>query len=328
MTSGDNEDEVAELGKLLSMARNDKVQDILRKLMLKEDNTDAVTEMGYILSMCNNGSVRYKLKQGMAYLSGELFSAPQPSSTQALAPLVEKNVSDTKAAPEPKKTEAIPKQTQRTPVKTAKFATQLNPSPVSISSGAKASNSLNYETISTFSWEQTDDEVKILVPVEGVSKEIVSIDFTPNSFDLKVVGLNGKNFRCAVSPLHLSVDPAASSFMVPKSQKRVVVKLKKQKTSSYADKHWTDLKAKPAPAVKKTPENPDDPGAGIMDLMKNLYEDGDDEMKRTIAKAWTESREGKMPEMPEMPSIDPPAFDPSSFKMPPMPNMPNMPKFP
>jgi calcyclin binding protein len=28
-----------------------------------------------------------------------------------------------------------------------------------------------------------------------------------------------------------------------------------------------------------------------MDLMKNLYEGGDEEMKRTIAKAWTESRD-------------------------------------
>jgi len=32
-----------------------------------------------------------------------------------------------------------------------------------------------------------------------------------------------------------------------------------------------------------------------MELMKNMYEEGDDEMKRTIAKAWTESREKKRP---------------------------------
>ncbi|MCI52658.1 calcyclin-binding protein, partial [Trifolium medium] len=31
-----------------------------------------------------------------------------------------------------------------------------------------------------------------------------------------------------------------------------------------------------------------DPMAGIMDLMKNMYEDGDEEMKKTIAKAWTD----------------------------------------
>ncbi|RWR97408.1 calcyclin-binding protein [Cinnamomum micranthum f. kanehirae] len=36
-----------------------------------------------------------------------------------------------------------------------------------------------------------------------------------------------------------------------------------------------------------------DPMAGIMDLMKNMYEDGDEEMKRTIAKAWSDARSGK-----------------------------------
>jgi calcyclin binding protein len=34
-----------------------------------------------------------------------------------------------------------------------------------------------------------------------------------------------------------------------------------------------------------------DPGDSLMQMMKNMYETGDDEMKRTIAKAWTESRE-------------------------------------
>lgn len=33
-----------------------------------------------------------------------------------------------------------------------------------------------------------------------------------------------------------------------------------------------------------------DPSEGLMDLLKQMYEDGDDEMKRTIAKSWTESR--------------------------------------
>ena len=34
-----------------------------------------------------------------------------------------------------------------------------------------------------------------------------------------------------------------------------------------------------------------DPGAGLMDMMKQMYDDGDDEMKRTIAKAWHDSQE-------------------------------------
>lgn len=37
----------------------------------------------------------------------------------------------------------------------------------------------------------------------------------------------------------------------------------------------------------------DDPNASIMNIMRQMYEDGDDDMKRTIAKAWTESQDKK-----------------------------------
>ncbi len=35
----------------------------------------------------------------------------------------------------------------------------------------------------------------------------------------------------------------------------------------------------------------EDPNAGLMKMMQNMYDDGDDDMKRTIAKAWTENRD-------------------------------------
>ena len=38
-----------------------------------------------------------------------------------------------------------------------------------------------------------------------------------------------------------------------------------------------------------------DPSKGLMNMMKKMYDEGDDDMKRTIAKAWTESRD-KNPE--------------------------------
>lgn len=34
-----------------------------------------------------------------------------------------------------------------------------------------------------------------------------------------------------------------------------------------------------------------DPSEGLMNVLKKIYEDGDDDMKRTINKAWVESRE-------------------------------------
>lgn len=37
--------------------------------------------------------------------------------------------------------------------------------------------------------------------------------------------------------------------------------------------------------------NDGDPSANLMNMMQKLYDEGDDEMKRTISKAWSESRD-------------------------------------
>jgi len=49
---------------------------------------------------------------------------------------------------------------------------------------------------------------------------------------------------------------------------------------------------------------------GIMDLMKNMYNDGDDDMKKTIAQAFTDANKGKKAGMPgmDMPGMDMPQF--------------------
>lgn len=45
----------------------------------------------------------------------------------------------------------------------------------------------------------------------------------------------------------------------------------------------------------------DDPSSGLMKIMQKMYETGDPEMKRMIAKAWTEGQEKnlKNPGMPQ-----------------------------
>jgi calcyclin binding protein len=44
----------------------------------------------------------------------------------------------------------------------------------------------------------------------------------------------------------------------------------------------------------KEDEKSDDPSAGIMNMMKKMYEEGDENMKRTIAEAWTKSNDKKL----------------------------------
>ena len=40
-------------------------------------------------------------------------------------------------------------------------------------------------------------------------------------------------------------------------------------------------------------EKAEDPSAGLMNMMKKMYEDGDENMKRSIAEAWTKANDKK-----------------------------------
>ena len=72
----------------------------------------------------------------------------------------------------------------------------------------------------------------------------------------------------------------------------VTVMLKKKTAAkwTYLTQQEKLLKEKTTKSTPKFDEN-SDPQEGLMSLMKQMYEEGDDEMKRTISKAFSESRE-------------------------------------
>ena len=67
---------------------------------------------------------------------------------------------------------------------------------------------------------------------------------------------------------------------------RVVVMLKKI-PGEYGPDHWMDL----VPKRKRSQALKDDPTAGIMDMMKDMYDSGDDQMKKTIGEAMLKSQQ-------------------------------------
>lgn len=58
-----------------------------------------------------------------------------------------------------------------------------------------------------------------------------------------------------------------------------------------------EKKLKEAKAPKFDASAGDDPQASMMNMMKQLYQDGDDDMKRQIAKSFAEGRGGKTPDL-------------------------------
>jgi calcyclin binding protein len=98
--------------------------------------------------------------------------------------------------------------------------------------------------------------------------------------------LNNINYNIKFANLSNNIQPT-ESYVKLKSD-MVTIFLKKANVGNS----WADLvpSAGKEKALPKFDENAD-PQEGLMSLMKKMYEEGDDEMKRTISKAFTESRD-------------------------------------
>lgn len=152
--------------------------------------------------------------------------------------------------------------------------------------------------IRTYAWEQTDKHVKLHVS-EGLKnvhespEENISCSFADHSLRLVVQDLNGSHHELRLTNLFGAVVPEECSFRVRTD--RIILTMKKRDKSEWPAVTRADAQSKERKSglgKKSEPEmDSDDPGAGLMSMMKKMYEEGDDEMKRTIAKAWTESRE-------------------------------------
>jgi calcyclin binding protein len=90
-----------------------------------------------------------------------------------------------------------------------------------------------------------------------------------------------------VAPLHKKIVPESSKYKV--KGKTLTVILEKKKNTSWSKLKKTALDTK----KPKAPDAKEDPNAAIMDLMRKMYDEGDDEMKRTIQKAMWEGHNKK-----------------------------------
>ncbi|XP_027087486.1 uncharacterized protein [Coffea arabica] len=159
------------------------------------------------------------------------------------------------------------------------------PTPICTAPKGLSSPALLYVTLGSFSWDQDNEKVKIYASLEGVDQEKIEADFKPMSFDLKFHDVQGKNYRCAIPKLNKEIVPEKCKVVVRPT--KVIITLVKASKGNWSDLHFKEDKLKP------NLDKDHDPMAGIMDLMKNMYEEGDEEMKQTIAKAWTDARSGK-----------------------------------
>ena len=154
---------------------------------------------------------------------------------------------------------------------------------------------VRYVPIEGFAWDQDEYGkdpqnvyVYLLSGMDGVGqcKERVTCDFSKGAFDLKIVDFNGKNYRLLKDNLDKEIVPEQSKVLVKKNSIKLCLRKAK---GEYGYESWMDLTAK----RQKSEAAKSDPSAGIMDMMKQMYEDGDDNMKKAIGEAMIKSRNGE-----------------------------------
>jgi len=162
-------------------------------------------------------------------------------------------------------------------------------------------------TIKNYAWDQSDKFVKIyLTNLNGV--HTLEADQLHLSLEneqqpvFTITNLSGKDYKFTTPKLLNMVEK------VTFKQKENMILLMYKK--AQVGEKWDCLtekekEAKDEKAFKQPPKTDEnaDPSASIMSMMKKMYEEGDDDMKRTISKAWTESRDKQGMGMPGMPGM-------------------------
>lgn len=147
--------------------------------------------------------------------------------------------------------------------------------------------------INNYAWDQSEKFVKIYLTLKDVHKipsENVEVNFTERSFSVLVKDLDGKNHQMTILNLLCPIDEKDSYKKIKTDM--ILVMCKKQTT-----KKWDCLTTVEKQVKDKDKPNVDenaDPSDGLMNMLKKIYTEGDDDMKRTINKAWSESQEKKV----------------------------------
>ncbi|KAJ3424337.1 calcyclin-binding protein [Anaeramoeba flamelloides] len=153
---------------------------------------------------------------------------------------------------------------------------------------------LRFVNITSYSYTQDTSAVTVYVKLPGIgklNKKNITSEFKSNRVLLLIVDFNGKNHKLALPNLSKPIDGNGSSIKIKRNRIELILK----KTSK---EHWQQLRFKKNPYKNLGDEKDkdEDPQAGMMNLMKKMYQEGDDETKRMIAESWTKSREEKMKE--------------------------------
>ena len=152
-------------------------------------------------------------------------------------------------------------------------------------------------TISKYAFDTSNNKyIKLYLTdgfdgIKSFSSSNIKSKFTKTSFDVCILGWKEKNYRFSCFNLSKEINPTDS--YVKQTNSGLIVYLAKANSSDF----WDSLEKKKglfgnkdddgAPKLDKNK----DPNESLMEMMRDMYQNGDPEMKRMIAEAWTKSRD-------------------------------------
>ncbi|XP_053610892.1 calcyclin-binding protein [Plodia interpunctella] len=176
-------------------------------------------------------------------------------------------------------------------------ASPMEVSPVPTTSAPTQSKRYQIK-LNGYGWDQSDKFIQVFVTlkdVQTVPKEQVYCKLTERSMELHVDSLDNKDYLLVINNLLEPINVAECHWK-QKTDRVVVFLAKKQQNVKWS--HMTEIEKKFEDQRNNRFKADDmdknkDPQESIMSLMKNMYETGDDEMKRMISKAWYEGQHKK-----------------------------------
>ncbi|CAD5228794.1 unnamed protein product [Bursaphelenchus okinawaensis] len=157
------------------------------------------------------------------------------------------------------------------------------------------SSSRPLKKITTFAYDESDKFVKLYYTVNGIQShpaDKIEKKFEEESFYVRVNDLNGIDYEFVAQGLSYPID--VEKTVLKQKTDSLLLMLKKQKEGQKWDK-LLKLDKSSTPDVPAPGDmgmgGSGDPQAGLMTMMKTMYDQGDDEMKRQINKAMFESQQ-------------------------------------
>ena len=154
---------------------------------------------------------------------------------------------------------------------------------------------ISFNSINKYALDTSSDKyVKVYLTdgfdgIKEFNSQNIKSKFTNKSFDIYIIGQKKKNFRFSCFNLCKDINPNES--YVKQTNSGLIVYLSKANKSDF----WDSLEKKKNLFGKSDDESPlkkdADPNESLMNMMRDMYQNGDPEMKKMIAEAWTKSRE-------------------------------------